>query len=190
MADTFNSEINVGPPPVALPKRRRSGVIGIIVVLLILGGAGGYLWLNYSETLTDLAHSVTGSAGSHDSAQALASTSAEGGVSATDFAAFQQQTGSSIQTATDLLAAQQAELKRLSDQIEGLTTQVVGLTSKIDQLQGRGAIPPAAPAPVAAHAVPTPARPAPTAPRKRPVADRPAGAISVGGAPLPPQSAR
>jgi hypothetical protein len=190
VADTFNSEINVGPPPVALPKRRRSGVIGIIIVLLILGGAGGYLWLNYSETLTDMAHAVTGSTGSHDGAQVLASAPAEGSVSAADFAAFQQQTGSSIQTATELLAAQQAELKRLSDQIQGLTTQVAGLTAKIDQTQGRAAVPQAAPAPVAAHLAPTPARPAPTAPRKRPVADRPAGAISVGGAPLPPQPAR
>jgi uncharacterized coiled-coil protein SlyX len=117
-------------------------------------------------------------------------SAAEGSVSATDFAAFQQQTGSSIQAATELLTAQQTELKRLSDQIQGLTTQVVGLTAKIDTMQGRGVLSPpapaaAAPAPmVAAPAAPVAARPAPTVPRKRP-ADRPAGAISVGGAPLP-----
>ncbi|WP_371423296.1 hypothetical protein [Tardiphaga sp.] len=189
MADAFNNEINVGPPPVTLPKRRSFGPLGIIVVLLILGGGGGYLWLNYREALTDMVQAVTGSTGSRDGAPVLASA-AEGGVSATDFAAFQQQTGSSIQAATELLTAQQAELKRLSDQIQGLTTQVVGLTAKIDALQGRGVLAPPAPAavptaPVAAvPAAPVAARPAPTAPRKRP-ADRPAGAISVGGAPLP-----
>jgi uncharacterized coiled-coil protein SlyX len=134
-----------------------------------------------------MAQAVTGSTGSRDSAPVLAS--AEGGVSATDFAAFQQQTGSSIQTATELLTAQQAELKRLSDQIQGLTTQVVSLTAKIDTLQGRGVLapsaPPAATAPLAAApAAPVTARPALTAPHKRSV-DRPAGAISVGGAPLP-----
>lgn len=183
MADTFNSEINVGPPPSALPKRRRSGAIGLIAVLLILGAGGGYLWLNYSETLTDMAHAVTGSTGSHEGAQALASASAEGGVNAADFAAFQQQTGSSIQTATDLLAAQQAELKRLSDQIQGLTTQVAGLTAKIDQSQGRVAMPQVAPASTLA-AAPAPVRALPKAVRRKP-ADKPAGAISVGGAPLP-----
>lgn len=189
MADTFNNEINVGPPPVGLPKRRSFGPIGIIAVLLILGAGGGYLWLNYHDALTDMAQAVTGSTGSRDSAPVLASA-AEGGVSATDFAAFQQQTGSSIQTATELLTAQQAELKRLSDQIQGLTTQVVGLTAKIDTLQGRGVLAPSAPPAAtttplaAAPAAPVTARPALTAPRKRSV-DRPAGAISVGGAPLP-----
>ena len=189
MADTFNNEINVGPPPVPLRKRRSFGPFGVVVVLLILAGGGGYLWLNYHDALTDMAQAVTGSTGPRDSAPVLASA-AEGGVSATDFAAFQQQTGSSIQAATELLTAQQTELKRLSDQIQGLTTQVVGLTAKIDTLQGRGVLSPpapaaAAPAPMAAApAAPVAARPAPTAPRKRP-ADRPAGAISVGGAPLP-----
>lgn len=187
MADTFNSEINVGPPPAALPKRRRSGAVGIIIVLLLLGAGGGYLWLNYNETLTDLVHSVTGNTGSHDDAQGLATAPAEGGVSAADFATFQQQTGSSIQAATDLLGAQQAELKRLSDQIQGLTTQLADLTSKIDHVQGRGTPPQAA---SAAALAPRPVRPAPTAPRKRPAVDKPAGAISVGGAPLPPQPAR
>jgi hypothetical protein len=190
VADAFNNEINVGPPPVGLPKRRSFGPIGIIAVLLILGAGGGYLWLNYHDQLTDMAQAVTGSTGSREGAPVLASAT-EGGVTATDFTAFQQQTGSAMQAATDLLTAQQTELKRLSDQIQGLTTQVVGLTAKIDTLQGRGVLAPpapvvAAPAPVAAaaQAAPVAARPAPTAPRKRP-ADRPAGAISVGGAPLP-----
>lgn len=117
MADTFNNEINVGPPPVPLRKRRSFGPFGVVAVLLILAGGGGYLWLNYHDALTDMAQAVTGSTGPRDSAPVLASA-AEGGVSATDFAAFQQQTGSSIQAATELLTAQQTELKRLSDQIQ------------------------------------------------------------------------
>ena len=67
------------------------------------------------------------------------------------------------------IAAQKAELTRLSDQLSALA-------AKIDALQ------------TAAASEPTPAAPARlgvTAPRKRQPAARPAGPISVGGAPLP-----
>jgi hypothetical protein len=186
VADTFNSEINVGPPPVALPKRRRFGAIGVIAVLLIIGAGGGYLWLTYNESLMEMAHAVTGSTGSQDGTPVLASAPPEGGVSAADFAAFQQQTGSAMQAATDMLTSQQTELKRLSDQIQGLTTVVAGLTSKIDQLPVRPSPQAASPPAATSAAAPALARAIPVGPRKRPTAPKPAGAISVGGAPLPP----
>lgn len=195
MADTFGSEINVGPPPVTLRKRRSFGVIGILALLLIVGAAGGLLWLNL-DTVTDMIHGAASPAsGNGSNADVLASAS-EPAVSAVDFAAFQQQTGSSIQTATDLLKTQQAELKRLSDQIQGLTMQVSSLTNRMEQLQqGRAPAAPTAAAtaagtPIVAAPVAAAPRPAPTAPRKRAPADRPAGAISVGGAPLPTAPAR
>ncbi|WP_398482887.1 hypothetical protein [Tardiphaga sp.] len=193
MADSYGNEINVGPPPVTLRKRRSFGGIGILAVLLLLGAAGGLLWLNL-DTVTDALHGVASPASSNSNADVLASAS-EPAVSAADFSAFQQQTGSSIQTATDLLKAQQAELKRLSDQIQGLTMQVSSLTTRMEQVQ-QGRVPApgaavAAPAtPVAAAPMAAAPRPAPTAPRKRAPADRPAGAISVGGAPLPSTPAR
>jgi hypothetical protein len=193
VADSYGNEINVGPPPVTLRKRRSFGGIGILAVLLLLGAAGGLLWLNL-DTVTDALHGVASPASSNSNADVLASAS-EPAVSAADFSAFQQQTGSSIQTATDLLKAQQAELKRLSDQIQGLTMQVSSLTTRMEQVQ-QGRVPApgaavAAPAtPVAAAPMAAAPRPAPTAPRKRAPADRPAGAISVGGAPLPSTPAR
>jgi hypothetical protein len=193
VADSYGNEINVGPPPVTLRKRRSFGGIGILAVLLLLGAAGGLLWLNL-DTVTDALHGVASPASSSSNADVLASAS-EPAVSAADFSAFQQQTGSSIQTATDLLKAQQAELKRLSDQIQGLTMQVSSLTTRMEQVQ-QGRVPApgaavAAPAtPVAAPPMAAAPRPAPTAPRKRAPADRPAGAISVGGAPLPSTPAR
>jgi uncharacterized coiled-coil protein SlyX len=92
---------------------------------------------------------------------------------------LQQQLAATTQSNAQALAAQQAEIKRLSD-------QVAALTAKIEVLQS-----PAAPAPAQAAAAPPPQPqpppPAPGAARKRPTAaaKRPPG-ISVGGAPLPP----
>lgn len=190
MADTFGNEINVGPPPVTLRKRRSFGVIGILAVLLVAGAAGGLLWLNL-DAVTDMLHGVASPASSSGSNSDVLASASEPTVSAADFTAFQQQTGNSIQAATTLLNAQQAELKRLSDQIQGLTTQVSSLTSKIDQMQqGRAAPAGVSAAPVTANTAAAAPRPAPTAPRKRAPADRPAGAISVGGAPLPSSAVR
>lgn len=89
-----------------------------------------------------------------------------------DLRALQQQIAGSVQTTERLLAAQQAEIKRLSD-------QVVVLSGKLDLLQrpltsAQGAIPPPAPKPVTSAAKPKPA----------PV--QTTGTISTGGAPLPP----
>jgi uncharacterized coiled-coil protein SlyX len=68
----------------------------------------------------------------------------------------QQQLAGQVQAATQLLASQQAEIKRLSDQL-------AALTGKIDALQQ-----PATPAPVA------------------PVRKKPAAPAPVAGAPPPP----
>ena len=106
----------------------------------------------------------------------------EGAVSAKDFEAFQQQTTTSLQSATDALTAQQAELKRLADQI-------AGLTSKIDQMQTNAG---PTPAPIVVRPTSAPSRPpvAAAPSHRRPVVPKPAGAISVGGAPLPVQPGR
>ncbi len=146
--------------------RYRKGIV-LAVVVVLLGAAAAFVWFSYGDRLSDLATSGS-----------TASVASDDSVSAADFAAFQQQTSASLQSATQLLGDQQAELKRLSDQI-------AGLTSRIDALQSAPApAPPAAAAPPAAVAAPVAATPRPAAPRKRP-ASPPAGAISVGGAPLP-----
>lgn len=161
--------IDVGPPPVHLGGgRSRKGVV-LAVVLVVLGAAAVFGWLSLSDQPTD-----------GFPAKSPASTASVGdSVAATEFVAFQAQTAASLQSAAQLLASQQAELKRLSEQL-------AGLTARIDALQSQAALPApvAAPAPTAAASSPAAAPRPPTAPRKRP-APAPAGGISVGGAPLP-----
>ncbi|MBC7504258.1 MAG: hypothetical protein H7267_00780 [Sandarakinorhabdus sp.] len=159
--------IDVGPPLLQLGGgRSRKGVV-LAVVLVVLGAAAVFGWLSLSDQPTD-----------GSSAKSPASTASVGdSVAATEFVAFQAQTAASLQSATQLLASQQAELKRLSEQL-------AGLTARIDTLQSQLATPAPGAAPTAASSPPAAAPRAPTAPRKRP-APAPAGAISVGGAPLP-----
>ncbi|MFH1343669.1 MAG: hypothetical protein ABIL01_21055 [Pseudomonadota bacterium] len=102
-------------------------------------------------------------------------------VALSDLQALQRQFAGSMQSTERLLAAQQAEIKRLSD-------QVVALSGKLDLLQrplasAQAALPAAAPPPA-----PKP-RPVAAARPKKPAAVRstdaiPTGAISTGGAPL------
>jgi len=93
-----------------------------------------------------------------------------------EFEVLQQQIATTTQSTAQSVAAQQAEIKRLSDQVSALA-------AKIEQLQN--------PAPSAqAPAAPAPPPPATPAARKRPAAATPAPGISVGGAPLPPPSGR
>lgn len=151
--------------------------IVVVAVLVVLGAGAAFGWLNYGDRLAELPF-FNGAPGS------TASIAAADSVSAADFAAFQQQTSASLQAATQLLATQQAELKRLSDQIAGLTARIDGLQGAMTPAAAAPAQPAtttlAAPVPEAAAAAPRP-----TAPRKRPAPSRPAGAISIGGAPLP-----
>lgn len=177
MAEEFNNEIHVGPPP-PLRKRRSFGWLVWLLVLMIVAGGAAYGWVNY-DRLAELTRSAAAATGA----------TADRSVAADDFEAFQQKTTTALQAATDQLAAQQAELKRLSDTVEGLTGQVAALTAKPDQTQAVGTPPPAFASPRPPPATAAAARPTPTAPRKRPAAPTPAGAISVGGAPLPAQPA-
>jgi uncharacterized coiled-coil protein SlyX len=176
-------QIDVGPPPVQLRATRSYKGIVVFAVLTVIAAAG-FAWFSYGDRLSDL----PGFGSSAGSVVAPGSASDNSLVAASEFQAFQQQTSEALQSATQLLTAQQSDLKRLSD-------EVASLTAKIDLLQNtvaspRPALPPAvastrpaAPAPVSAAPVAAPA--AVAAPRKRPSAPKPAGAISVGGAPLP-----
>jgi len=98
-------------------------------------------------------------------------------VALSDLQALQQQVAGSVQSTERLLAAQQAEIKRLSD-------QVVVLSGKLDLLQrplssAQAALPAATPA-----SAPAP-KPVAAAKPKKPAAVQSTGAISTGGAPLP-----
>jgi uncharacterized coiled-coil protein SlyX len=158
LADQFNHDIDGGRPPLAA-RKSYSGVFGIVAALAIIAGVSGLLWLNYDHLVEASSH--TGAVAS--------SASGEDPTALRELQAIQQQTADTLLATRQLLEAQQAEVKLLSEQVSGLT-------AKIDQLQPRAAAPPPAPPTVAAT------RPAP---KKPPAAPKPAGAISVGGAPLP-----
>jgi uncharacterized coiled-coil protein SlyX len=151
------------------PRRRRRVPLAIAAVVLALVGSGAaVLWHSYGAGLPALP-SFTSTSGSEPSAS-VAIADKPAGVK--DLQALQQQITASIQSNAQLLASQQAELKRLAD-------QVTVLTAKVDLLER--------PAASAQASLPTPAPPppAPVAPRKRPAAPKQPAAISVGGAPLP-----
>ena len=106
-------------------------------------------------------------------------------VALSDLQALQQQVAGSVQSTERLLAAQQAEIKRLSD-------QVVALSGKLDLLQrplssAQAALPAAAPAPPAPKPKPVaaakPKKPAAASPIDRRYLDRRSAAS--GAAPLP-----
>lgn len=93
-----------------------------------------------------------------------------------DLQALQQQVAGSVQSTERLLAAQQAEIKRLSDQVVVLSGKLDLLQRPLAAAQAALPAPAATPAPKAAAA----AKP------KKPAAARSTGAVSTGGAPLPP----
>lgn len=145
------------------PGHRRWVPIAVAVGLALFGSASAVLWNAWGGGLPALP--------SFTSATAPAEVP-DKTVGLKDFQAFQQQIAATLQSTAQLVAAQQAEIKRLSD-------QVATLAAKIDAQQRA-----AASAQAAAPAPPPP--PAPAAARKRPAAPKQPPGISVGGAPLPP----
>jgi cell division protein FtsB len=162
VAHLFDSDIEVESR--REPARRRWLPFAVAAALAMLGVASALLWHTFGDGLPALPSfaSVTGPSA------APAVAAADKPVGLKDFQAFQQQIAEPMQSTAQLLAAQQAELKRLSDQVSALT-------AKIDAIEH----PPAS----AQAAV---AAPPPVAPRKKPVAAKLPAGISTGGAPLPP----
>jgi uncharacterized coiled-coil protein SlyX len=152
------------------PARRRWVPIAAFAGLAMLGAASALAWYAWGNGLPALP-SFTSSVASPGAAPAEVPDKTVG---LKDFQAFQQQIAATLQSTAQLVAAQQAEIKRLSD-------QVAALTAKIDTLQR-----PSASAQAVAPAPPPP----PAAARKRPTAPKQPPGISVGGAPLPPPSGR
>lgn len=156
------------------PRRSRTVLFGIAAMALAVIGAGSaVVWHSFGGSLPALPSlpSFASQSGSEPS-PAPAVAVADKPVGLSDLQALQQQITASIQSNAQLLAGQQAELKRLTD-------QVAVLTAKVDLLER-----PAASAQASVPATPPPA-PAPAAPRKRSAAPKQPAAISVGGAPLP-----
>ena len=146
--------------------------IVVAVMLACFGSGSAVLWQAFGMGLPVLP--------SFTSVASSAAPVADKPVGLSDLRALQQQIAGSVQATERLLAAQQAEIKRLSD-------QVAALSGKLDLMQrplasAQAAIPAPAPAPA-----PKPVAPAP---RKKPAPAQSTGAISTGaistgGAPLP-----
>jgi uncharacterized coiled-coil protein SlyX len=146
------------------PERRRWVPIAVVAGLAMFGAAAALLWHAWSNGLPALPSFTSITAPGAAPADVPDKT-----VGLRDFQAFQQQVTATMQSTAQLVAAQQAEIKRLSDQVSALA-------AKIDALQA-----PAAPAQAAAPVPPPP----PPAARKRPAAAKLPPGISTGGAPLP-----
>jgi uncharacterized coiled-coil protein SlyX len=146
------------------PGRRRWIPIAVVAGLVMLGAASALLWRAWGNGLPALP--------SFTSAPAPAEVP-DKTVGLKEFQALQQQIAGTTQSTAQLVAAQQAEIKRLSDQVSALS-------AKIDALQR-----PAASAQAAAPVPPPPPPPPPPAARKKPAAAKLPPGISTGGAPLP-----
>ena len=151
-------------------ETRRGALFHMVVAVLLAGcGSGGaLLWRSYGGGLSASPFTST--------ASSTAPAPIADKPALTDLRALQQQVAGSVQSTERLLAAQQAEIKRLSD-------QVVVLSGKLDLLQrpltsAQAALPPPAPKPAA------PVR------QKKPTSHQTdavsTGTVSTGGAPLPP----
>jgi hypothetical protein len=131
-----------------LKSSRPTIAIAIFILLALIGAGTAFFWYEY------------------DSSFSFKSETAPPVVSLKTFEAFQQAVDGSLQRDHELLKIQDAQLKRMSD-------QVLQLVMKLDLLESN--------ARNAQAAIPVPV--APKAAPKKP-AERPR--ISTGGAPLPP----
>lgn len=165
---TRASWVSTADEPEQAPKRTNWISTAVVALLLACVGVGlALVWRAYGGSVAALP-SV---ASVNRPAPAGARGPAEKALS--DLQAVQQQLAGQVQAATQLLASQQAEIKRLSDQL-------AALTGKIDALQQ-----PAAPPPVPKQVAPVRKKPAAPA-----VAANPAGAAAPPPPPPPLQLSR
>jgi hypothetical protein len=140
----------------------------MIAALAVIAAASGYLFLNYDRLIEAASATHPAAASSEDKAEPT--------VSLKDFQSFEQQLKGTLESTRQDIAVQQSDMKSLLD-------RVAALSAKVDELKSmpRPAQPQVTERPVTERPVAPAARKKPPA-RKPP---KPAGAISVGGAPLP-----
>ena len=164
VAQLFDSEFDeTGEQYREAPEPRRWVGVAVAAGLAVAGVASAFVWHAWRDSLPALPSFASVTA----PVAAPPADAPDKTVGLKDFQAFQQQIAGTMQSTAQLLAAQQAEIKRLSDQVSTLT-------AKIDALQR----------PAASAQAAIPPHVAPVA-RKKPAAPKPAPAISTGGAPLP-----
>lgn len=161
-----------GEDQVAPRRRRRAPLVfafTLLAVLAIAAAGAAYFWFFTDKSIA---------ASTPEAAANAEATPADKPV-LTDLLASQERTSADIEALNQSVAAQEAQLKAIADQLSALT-------SRVDALQSAAAAPPPPPPP------PQPAAPPesreqviPKRAAKKPAhASKPAGPISVGGAPL------
>ena len=158
----YDDDVEYEPEETEPPKRKRWLSYVVVVMLAATGSGSAILWRAYGNN--GLTLPSFGSTPPPDAGDKV--------VTMKDLQAFQQQMVTQTQAATQLLGAQQAEIKRLSE-------QMTALAAKLDTLQH----PVANAQPAAPAAVPKPIVPAV---RKKPAAQKPVDASPAGAEPPPP----
>jgi flagellar basal body-associated protein FliL len=161
---TYRSEDDVEYETEEAPRRGRRWIsIIVILALAATGSASAFLWRAYGNNFpTFPSFGATPAADAGDKV-----------IVQKDLQAFQQQITAQTQAATQLLGSQQAEIKRLSEQMTGLATKLDTLQRSVTSLQVTAPIP-SKPAPIPMPPV-----------RKKPVAPKPAEEPAAEAPPSP-----
>lgn len=163
MAD-FDYYNDIREHPGLLRRERGSGILGVLVALLIIGGAAAAIWWNHDSLVQ-----------ASQSASSMPTNLSAKFVSRQDFEELKERATEELRSTAASTGALKAEIQRMSEQVAKLTANIETL-----QLNAQPSVQP----------VWQPNKPALVSPPRRPPSQsRPAGAISVGGAPLPPQPA-
>jgi flagellar basal body-associated protein FliL len=163
---TYRSEDDVEYEAEEAPRRGRRWIsIIVILALAATGSASAFLWRAYGNNF-----STFPSFGSTPAADV-----GDKVIVQKDLQAFQQQITAQTQAATQLLGSQQAEIKRLSEQMTALATKLDTLQRSVTSLQVT------APAPIPIKPAPIPMPPV----RKKPVVPKPAEEPAAEAPPSP-----
>jgi hypothetical protein len=105
----------------ALQRRRRSRIVPIALIMCAVGGSAcAYLWVNFGDQVRTAVFGIP----PIPTTESTVLTRAEQPVSRADFEAFEQSTLDILHSITARLDAQQADLRRLADQVAGLSARV------------------------------------------------------------------
>jgi uncharacterized coiled-coil protein SlyX len=151
--------------PEEAPRDRRWVPVIVVLGLAIAGSASALLWHAYGNNFpTFPSVGSTAPAAAGDKVVMLK-----------DLQAFQQQIIGQTQTAAQLLESQQAEIKRLSEQMTALGAKLDILQRSVTSIQV------APPAPITIKPAPVPLPPVRKKPAPKPVEEPPADAPSPSG---------
>jgi uncharacterized coiled-coil protein SlyX len=166
----FSNDVDYEPEddePEETPRRGRWFSAVIVVGLAVVGSGSAFLWRGYGFESPIVQSMIT---------TPSSQVATESAVTLKDFQALQQQLAGQMQQATQLMGAQQAEIKRLSDQVAALAAKLDALQHSVTSSQ----IPPTAPIP----------KPVVAPARKKSAAPKPAEASPAGVPPPPIQLTR